>query len=65
MAISGDNEDAELFINLLVPNQRQIQAFILMLVPNIDDAEDIYQEALSEMWKEYGAIEKPVRSMGR
>ncbi|MCK4998887.1 MAG: sigma-70 family RNA polymerase sigma factor [Anaerohalosphaera sp.] len=57
MTISGDNKDTELFVNLLVPNQRRIQAFILMLVPNINDAEDIYQEALSEMWKKFDTFQ--------
>ena len=41
------------FINLLVPNQRRIQAFILMLVPNVNDAEDILQETLTEMWNKF------------
>ena len=41
------------FINLLVPNQRRIQAFIIMLVPNLNDAEDILQETLTEMWNKF------------
>lgn len=44
-------------MGLLVPNQRRIQAFILTLVPNIPDAEDIYQETLSEMWNKFDSFE--------
>ncbi len=49
--------DPSEFLGLLVPNQRRIQAFILTLVPNIADAEDIYQETLSEMWKQFDSFE--------
>ncbi len=41
-------------MGLLVPNQRQIQAFILYLVPNRADADDILQDTLSEMWNKFG-----------
>lgn len=49
----SENKGSKEFVSLLVPNQRHIQAFILTLVPNINDAEDIYQEALSEMWNKF------------
>ena len=49
---SKEEKNAD-FINLLVPNQRRIQAFILMLVPNANDAEDILQETLTEMWNKF------------
>jgi RNA polymerase sigma-70 factor, ECF subfamily len=49
--------DPSEFLGLLVPNQRRVQAFILTLVPNIDDAEDIYQETLSEMWNKFDSFE--------
>jgi RNA polymerase sigma-70 factor (ECF subfamily) len=42
------------FLKLLVPNQKRIHAFILYLVPNQSDAEDILQEALMEMWNKFG-----------
>ena len=45
------------FIGLLVPNQTRIQAFILTLVPNVTDAEDIYQEAISMMWDKIETFE--------
>ncbi len=48
-----DITESKAFLSLLVPNQRRIQAFILMLEPNVTDAEDIYQETLSEMWNKF------------
>jgi hypothetical protein len=45
--------DHKYLISLLVPNQTRILAFILSLVPNISDAEDIYQEPVSTMWEKF------------
>ena len=47
------DKETTTFVELLLPNQRRIQAFILTLVPNINDAEDIYQETVSEMWSKF------------
>ena len=44
------------FIKLLMANQRHIQAFIISLVPNVNDAEDIYQDTASEMWNKYDSF---------
>ncbi|MBN2513779.1 MAG: sigma-70 family RNA polymerase sigma factor [Sedimentisphaerales bacterium] len=41
------------FMGLLVPHQRQIHAFILYLVVNRADADDILQETLVEMWNKF------------
>lgn len=41
------------FMSLLIPNQKQIHAFILYLVPNRTDADDILQDTLSEMWNKF------------
>lgn len=46
------------FVGLLMPNQTRIQAFILTLVPNINDAEDIYQETVSLMWDKIDTFEE-------
>ncbi len=45
------------FMNLLVPNQRKIFAFILGMVPNKADAEDIQQETLVKMWSNFDRFE--------
>jgi len=56
-----DNEDiktgSKAFLALLVPNQMRIQAFILTLVPNVADAEDIYQETVYVMWDKISTFE--------
>lgn len=44
---------SKLFMGLLVPHQRQIQSFILYLVPNRADADDILQDTLAEMWNKF------------
>ncbi|MBN2592829.1 MAG: sigma-70 family RNA polymerase sigma factor [Sedimentisphaerales bacterium] len=48
---------AEKFMALLVPNQRRILAFILSMVPNKLDTEDILQETLAEMWNKFDQFE--------
>jgi RNA polymerase sigma-70 factor (ECF subfamily) len=48
---------ADKFMSLLVPNQRRILAFILSLVPNKPNAEDILQETLVEMWNKFDQFE--------
>ncbi len=57
MDINNDKKGTDAFISLLIPNQRRIQAFILTLAPNISDAEDIYQETVSNMWKKFDSFE--------
>ncbi|MBI9017594.1 MAG: sigma-70 family RNA polymerase sigma factor [Phycisphaerae bacterium] len=47
---SGQNDD---FLRLFMANQRKIYSFILMLVPNRNDADDIMQETLSVMWRKF------------
>lgn len=54
-----DNEDpkslrTEQFLHLLLLNQRRIFAFILSLVPNRSDADDILQETITVMWRKFG-----------
>ncbi len=41
------------FLKLFIANQRKIYSFILMLVPNRNDADDIMQETLSVMWRKF------------
>lgn len=42
------------FLGLLIPHHRQIYLFILYLVGNGADADDILQDTLAEMWKKFG-----------
>ena len=52
-----DQKALESFTQLLVSNQRKIQAFILVLVQNVADAEDVYQETMLEMWNKFHSFE--------
>ena len=45
------------FMRLLVSNQRRIHAFVLSLVPHKSDSEDIMQDTLTEMWKQFDKYE--------
>ncbi len=52
-----DNIETERFMTLLVANQRRIYTFIRYLVPNRNDADDILQETLTEMWNKFHMFE--------
>ena len=43
----------ERFLRLLMANQGRIYAYILTLVPNWSDADDIMQEATAVMWRKF------------
>ena len=43
--------DGREFISLITANQRRIYAYILTLVPNLSDADDIMQETSAWMWE--------------
>ncbi len=56
MADNPNNQDAardERFLQLLMANQDKIYAFILSLVHNSNDAEDILQDAITVMWRKF------------
>ncbi len=48
-----DDAKADKFMEQLVPNQRRILSYIAALAPQKNDAEDIYQDVLTEMWKKF------------
>ncbi|ARN56546.1 sigma-70 family RNA polymerase sigma factor [Sedimentisphaera salicampi] len=52
------DSQTEDFVNLLINSQGRIYAYILSLVGNHDDAEDIMQEAVSVMWQKFDSFEK-------
>lgn len=45
------NIDGREFIRLLTANQSRIYAYIVSLVPNFNDADDIMQETTTMMWE--------------
>lgn len=54
---SDRDQQTREFMALLVPNQRRILAYILCMVPNKVDAEDILQETLTMMWGKFDQFE--------
>jgi RNA polymerase sigma-70 factor (ECF subfamily) len=54
----NENLKIKKFMALLVPNQRRINAYILCLVPNSSDADDILQETLAEIWNKFDDFEE-------
>ena len=51
-----DNSDVEKpddFVNLLMQKQMRIYAFILSMVRNYQDADDIFQDTVNTMWQKY------------
>ena len=56
----GERIDArreEQFMQLFLKNQRRIYAFILTLVPNWTDADDLLQESSAVLWRRFGDFE--------
>lgn len=49
----GDDRRDDQFVRLLLKNERYIYTFILTLVHNRSDADDIMQDAASLMWRKY------------
>jgi len=54
---SGAEFQGKLFMRLFMANQRNIYAFILSLVPNWADADDLMQETATVMWTKFGEFE--------
>jgi RNA polymerase sigma-70 factor, ECF subfamily len=44
--------DGREFVSLITANQRRIYAYILTLVPNFNDADDVMQETTATMWEQ-------------
>ena len=41
------------FLKLFVRHQQEIYAYILTLVPHVHDADDLFQEGMSVMWRKF------------
>lgn len=54
-AAAGPRMDA--FVRLLGQNQRRIVMYVMSLVPNWTDAEEIVQETNLVLWREFGQFE--------
>ena len=56
MESGTNNSRTELFVELLTAHQGRIRKFILSLVPNFADADDIMQETSRAMWLQFGSF---------
>ena len=54
-SVSPESVDA--FVRLLGQNQRRIFLYVMSLVPNWNDAEEIIQETNLVLWREFGRFE--------
>jgi RNA polymerase sigma-70 factor (ECF subfamily) len=55
--MDSNNKKTKVFLSLLLANQRRINSYILSLVPNFNDADDIMQETAAVMWKKFEGFE--------
>lgn len=53
---NNDNSKVELFVELLTAHQVRIRKFVLSLVPNFADADDIMQETSRTMWSKFDSF---------
>jgi RNA polymerase sigma-70 factor, ECF subfamily len=49
----GQDKQTLEFLRLFVRHQQQIYAYILTLVPNVHDADDLFQEGITVMWRKF------------
>ena len=50
---TAPGEDPERFVRLFVEGQREILRYILVLVPDINDADEILQETAVDLWRKF------------
>src|SRR5690606_9661712 len=51
------NTENEQFVRLLASHERRIYAYILSLVPNWADADEIFQETNVRLWRDFAEFE--------
>jgi RNA polymerase sigma-70 factor, ECF subfamily len=56
MAEERNTDRLDEFVRLLMEHDRGMMLFILSLVPNWDDAEEIRQETNVKLWQEFGSF---------
>jgi RNA polymerase sigma-70 factor (ECF subfamily) len=45
------------FLRLFVRHQQEIYAYILTLVPHVNDADDLFQDGMTVMWRKFDQFE--------
>ena len=56
-SLPSNDERVRQFVQLLGQHERPLQAFILSLVPNWADADDIAQEARIRLWEQFDSYD--------
>lgn len=56
--MSQDNKKENQFFKLYIQSQKSIFNYILMMVPNLSDAEDLLQEVSAMLWSKFDEFEK-------
>ena len=51
--MDSNQKKTEEFLSLLMSNQRRINSYVLSLVPNMNDADDIMQETITVLWRKF------------
>jgi RNA polymerase sigma-70 factor (ECF subfamily) len=57
MDAGGPRDNHEEFVALFVRHEAAIHSFILTLLPRLDDAEDVMQQASLTMWRKFDQFE--------
>ena len=52
--VEPGNDPTEEYVRLLNQHERRIVAYVIGLVPNLADADDIVQETRVQLWREFG-----------
>lgn len=52
-----DSKKTDYFFQLYIKHQKRLYAYILMLVPNVSDADDILQQVSTFMWERFDSFE--------
>ena len=55
--MTQESKKSDQFFQLYIKNQKRIYAYILMLVPNVADADDILQQVSSFLWERFDQFE--------
>ncbi|MBN1361815.1 MAG: sigma-70 family RNA polymerase sigma factor [Sedimentisphaerales bacterium] len=54
--MTNESTKTNKFLRLLMGNQKRIYAFILGMVPNHEDADDLFQETILVMWSKFDSF---------
>lgn len=55
---SGDNDPAREFVRLLAQHERRLYGYVVSLVPNWHDADEIVQETKIRLWEQFAQYDR-------